>query len=102
MADAVGVSTEPGRRFAQRFKSLAVGQVLQGFSQRGRCVDDDLLERDHGDGSRFHRGIASDFELAHHLNGPIGGLRRGGRLAGQHRAGGGLGVESVALPGRAA
>ena len=43
-----------------------------------------------------------DLEQAHHLDGAVRGLGNRRRLAGQHRAGGGLGVDGVGLAGGAA
>ena len=49
--------------------------------------------------ARLHGGIPRDFELPDHLDGTIRGLWRRGRLARQHRSGGGLGVDPVGLAG---
>ncbi len=57
-----------------------IGEGVEGFTQRGRRVHDDLLQGDHRRGARLHRGIPRDLELAHHLDGAIRGLRGVGAL----------------------
>ena len=79
-----------------------IRKVLEGFSQPGRRVHDDRLQRDHRRGARLHRGISGDFELAHHLDGAVCGLGGCRRLARQYSPGGGLGVEGVGLASGAA
>ncbi len=78
-----------------------IGEGVEGFTQRGRRVHDDLLQGDHRRGARLHRGIPRDLELAHHLDGAIRGLRRRRRLARQHGPRGHLGVHRVGLSGGA-
>ena len=78
------------------------GEAVEGFSHHRRRVDADLLQRVHRRGARLHGGIPRDFELPDHLDGTIRGLWRRGRLARQHRSGGGLGVDPVGLAGDAA
>ena len=78
------------------------GEAVEGFSHHRRRVDADLLQRVHRRGARLHGGIPRDFELLDHLDGTIRGLWRRGRLARQHRSGGGLGVDPVGLAGDAA
>ena len=78
-----------------------IGEGVEGFTQRGRRVHDDLLQGDHRRGARLHRGIPRDLELAHHLDGAIRGLRGRRRLARQHGPRGHLGVHCVGLSGGA-
>ena len=78
-----------------------IGEVLEGFSQHGRRVDEDLLQRVHGGGPRLDGGIPRDFELTHHLDGAVCGLGCRGRLAREHRPCGGLGVDAIGLAGDA-
>ena len=76
--------------------------VVEGFSQFGRGVHDDLLQRVHRRGARLHRGIPRDLQLAHHLDGTIRGLRDGRRLSRQYGPRGDLRVDGVGLAGGAA
>ena len=78
------------------------GEAVEGFSPHRRRVDADRLQRVHRRGARLHGGIPRDFELPDHLDGTIRGLWRRGRLARQHRSGGGLGVDPGGLAGDAA
>ena len=78
------------------------GEAVEGFSHHRRRVDADRLQRVHRRGARLHGGIPRDFELPDHLDGTIRGLWRRGRLARQHRSGGGLGVDPGGLAGDAA
>ena len=61
-------------------EQAVVGEVVEGFSQSGRGVHDDLLQRVHRRGARLHRGIPCDLELAHHLDDAVRGLGDGRRL----------------------
>ena len=83
-------------------EQAVVGEVVEGFSQFGRGVHDDLLQRVHRRRARFHRGIPCDLELAHHLDGAVRGLGDGRRLTGQHGPRGDLGIDGVGLAGGAA
>ena len=52
-------------------KQALIGEALEGCSHHRRRVDDDLLQRVHRRGARLHGGIPRDFELPHHLDGPV-------------------------------
>ena len=78
-----------------------IGEVVKGFSQYGRGVHDDLLQRVHRHGARLHRGIPRDLELAHHLDGAVRSLGNGRRLTRQHGPRGDLGIDGVGLAGGA-
>ena len=97
MADAVGVSMGPGRSPAPPREQAVIGEVVKGFSQYGRGVHDDLLQRVHRHGARLHRGIPRDLELAHHLDGAVRSLGNGRRLTRQHGPRGDLGIDGVGL-----
>ena len=84
---------------AAAFEERLVGERVEGLSQRGRRGDDDRLQRDHRRGAGFARRPARNFEVAHHLDRSVRGLRDGGRLARQDRPRGGLGIHGVGLPG---
>ena len=84
---------------AASFEERLVGERVKGLSQLGRRGYDDLLQGDHRRGAGFHRRPARDLEVAHHLDRPVRGLRDCGRLAGQYRPRGGLGIHGVGLPG---
>ena len=79
-----------------------IGEVVEGFSQDGRGLHDDLLQGVHRRGARLHRGIPRDLELAHHLDGAIRGLRGRRRLPREQGPRRHLGVEGVGLAGGAA
>ena len=53
---------------AQTREQAVIGEVVEGFSQDGRGLHDDLLQRVHRRGARFHGGIPCDLELADHLD----------------------------------
>ena len=61
-------------------EQAVIGEIVEGFSQDGRGLHDDLLERVHRRGARFHGGIPCDLELADHLDGAVRGLGDGRRL----------------------
>ena len=77
---------------------LAVGERLECFSEFGRCVNDQRLERDDRRTACFDRGIASDLDLADHLGSAVGTLRDGGRDPCEYRPRGHLRVDRVILP----
>ena len=52
-------------------EQAVIGEVVEGFSQDGRGLHDDLLQRVHRRGARFHGGIPCDLELADHLDGAV-------------------------------
>ena len=70
--------------------------------QDGRGLHDDLLQRVHRRGARFHGGIPCDLELADHLDGAVHGLGDGRRLPREQGPRRHLGVEGVGLAGGAA
>ena len=78
-------------------EQAVIGEVVKGFSQDGRGVHDDLLQRVHRHGARLHRGIPRDLELAHHLDGAVRSLGNGRRLTRQHGPRGDLGIDGVGL-----
>ncbi len=49
-------------------EQAVIGEIVEGFSQDGRGLHDDLLQRVHRRGARFHGGIPCDLELADHLD----------------------------------
>ena len=55
-------------------EQAVIGEIVEGFSQDGRGLHDDLLQRVHRRGARFHGGIPCDLELADHLDGAVRGL----------------------------
>ena len=61
-------------------EQAVIGEIVEGFSQDGRGLHDDLLQRVHRRGARFHGGIPCDLELADHLDGAVRGLGDGRRL----------------------
>ena len=101
MAAAVGVSSEPGRRAAQRV-SRRIGEGVEGFSQVGWRIHDDLLQHDHRRGACFPGRIPRDLELPDHLDDTVPGFGGRGRLARQHGPGGALGIDGVGLADGAA
>ena len=78
-------------------EQAVIGEVVKGFSQDGRGVHDDLLQRVHRHGARLHRGIPRDLERAHHLDGAVRSLGNGRRLTRQHGPRGDLGIDGVGL-----
>ena len=86
-----GARSESGAACEQ----AVIGEVVKGFSQYGRGVHDDLLQRVHRHGARLHRGIPRDLELAHHLDGAVRSLGNGRRLTRQHGPRGDLGIDGV-------
>ena len=80
-------------------EQAVIGEIVEGFSQDGRGVHDDLLQRVHRRGARFHGGIPCDLELADHLDGAVRGLGDGRRLPREQGPRGDLGVEGVGLAG---
>ena len=74
----------------------------RAFSQDGRGLHEDLLQRVHRRGARFHGGIPCDLELADHLAGAVRGLGDGRRLPREQGPRRHLGVEGVGLAGGAA
>ena len=76
--------------------------IVEGFSQDGRGLHDDLLQRVHRRGARFHGGIPCDLELADHLDGAVRGLGDGRRLPREQGPRRHLGVDGVGLAGGAA
>ena len=78
-------------------EQAVIGEVVKGFSQYGRGVHDDLLQRVHRHGARLHRGIPRDLELAHHLDGAVRSLGNDRRLTRQHGPRGDLGIDGVGL-----
>ena len=79
-----------------------IGEIVKGFSQDGRGLHDDLLQRVHRRGARFHGGIPCDLELADHLDGAVRGLGDGRRLPREQGPRRHLGVDGVGLAGGAA
>ena len=66
IAAAVFAPTAKPSRRVGAVSTVRIPEGLQGLSQHRRRVDENLLERDHGRGPGFDRGIACDFELPHH------------------------------------
>ena len=62
-ADAVGVSTDPGRRLAQRFSSSRSVRLRTASRREGGAWTTICFERDHRDRSRLNSGISGDLEL---------------------------------------
>ena len=89
-----GVEGARSEASAAREESVG-GEVLERFSQSGRRGHDDLLQGDHRCGAGLYGRIPGDLELAHYLDGTVGGLGDRGRLARQHGPSGGLGVDRV-------
>ena len=85
LADAVGVIDGARSESGAACEQAVIGEVVKGFSQYGRGVHDDLLQRVHRHGARLHRGIPRDLELAHHLDGAVRSLGNGRRLTRQTR-----------------
>ena len=83
-------------------EQAVVGEAVEGFSQFGRGVHDDLLQRVHRRGARLHRGIPCDLELAHHLDDAVRGLGDGRRLPREHGPRGDLGIDGVGFASGAA
>ena len=83
-------------------EQAVIGEVVEGFSQDGRGLHDDLLQRVHRRGARFHGGIPCDLELADHLDGAVRGLGDGRRLPREQGPRRHLGVDGVGLAGGAA
>ncbi|WP_170231367.1 hypothetical protein [Pseudonocardia kunmingensis] len=75
-----------------------VVERFEPFTEFRGCGHDDRFQRDDRLAAGLGRGVLRDLDLADHLDGAVGGLRHGRRRAGQHRAGGGLGVDGVVLP----
>ena len=78
-------------------EQAVIGEVVEGFSQDGRGLHDDLLQRVHRRGARFHGGIPCDLELADHLDGAVRGLGDGRRLPREQGPRRHLGVDGVGL-----
>ena len=83
-------------------EQAVIGEIVEGFSQDGRGLHDDLLQRVHRRGARFHGGIPCDLELADHLDGAVRGLGDGRRLPREQGPRRHLGVDGVGLAGGAA
>ena len=83
-------------------EQAVIGEVVEGFSQDGRGLHDDLLQRVHRRGARFHGGIPCDLELADHLDGAVRGLGDGRRLPREQGPRRHLGVDGVGRAGGAA
>ena len=83
-------------------EQAVIGEIVEGFSQDGRGLHDDLLQRVHRRGARFHGGIPRDLELADHLDGAVRGLGDGRRLPREQGPRRHLGVDGVGLAGGAA
>ena len=99
-----GRSVEPGDR-RERARSeggaareqTVIGEGVEGFSQVGWRIHDDLLQRDHRRGACFPGRIPRDLELPDHLDDTVPGFGGRGRLARQHGPGGALGIDGVGL-----
>ena len=74
-----------------------IGEGVEGFSQVGWRIHDDLLQRDHRRGACFPGRIPRDLELPDHLDDTVPGFGGRGRLARQHGPGGALGIDGVGL-----
>ena len=83
-------------------EQAVIGEIVEGFSQDGRGLHDDLLQRVHRRGARFHGGIPCDLELADHLDGAVRGLGDGRRLPREQGPRRHLGVDGVGLADGAA
>ena len=97
MADADGRIDGARSESGAAREQAVIGEIVKGFSQDGRGVHDDLLQRVHRHGARLHRGIPRDLELAHHLDGAVRSLGNGRRLTRQHGPRGHLGIDGVGL-----
>ena len=75
-----------------RISTLTSGEGVEGFSQVGWRIHDDLLQRDHRRGACFPGRIPRDLELPDHLDDTVPGFGGRGRLARQHGPGGALGI----------
>ena len=93
-----GARSESGAACEQ----AVIGEIVEGFSQDGRGLHDDLLQRVHRRGARFHGGIPCDLELADHLDGAVRGLGDGRRLPREQGPRCHLGIDGVGLAGGAA
>ena len=82
-------------------EQAVIGEIVEGFSQDGRGLHEDLLQRVHRRGARFHGGIPCDLELADHLDGAVRGLGDGRRLPREQGPRRHLGVDGVGLAGGA-
>ena len=61
-------------------EQAVIGEIVEGFSQDGRGLHADLLQRVHRRGARFQAVSRVDLELADHLDGAVRGLGDGRRL----------------------
>ena len=71
-------------------EQTVIGEGVEGFSQVGWRIHDDLLQRDHRRGACFPGRIPRDLELPDHLDDTVPGFGGRGRLARQHGPGGAL------------
>jgi hypothetical protein len=76
---------------------LVVGQRLELGAELVAGGDQGRLERDHGGGLGFHRGVAGNLQQPQRLDLPVGGLRDRHDRAAEDLTGGVLGVDGVAL-----
>ena len=83
-------------------EQTVIGEGVEGFSQVGWRIHDDLLQRDHRRGACFPGRIPRDLELPDHLDDTVPGFGGRGRLARQHGPGGALGIDGVGLADGAA
>ena len=83
-------------------EQTVIGEGVEGFSQVGWRIHDDLLQRDHRRGTCFPGRIPRDLELPDHLDDTVPGFGGRGRLARQHGPGGALGIDGVGLADGAA
>ena len=98
----MGVSMGPGSESGAAREQAVIGEIVEGFSQDGRGLHEDLLQRVHRRGARFHGGIPCDLELADHLDGAVRGLGDGRRLPREQGPRRHLGVDGVGFAGGAA
>lgn len=90
-----------GRAWTQRRdradKGHLAGDADEALTQQLRRIHQQGLECDHRLGPGLDGGIAGDLEVADHLDGTIARLGLSLRVASQHAACGGLGIDSVGL-----
>jgi hypothetical protein len=92
---AVVVGADPERRTGR--DEVSRGQVPQAFAQLGRCGRDQRPQLVQGLGAGLVRAALHHLQRPQRLDRAVVGLGRGGRLAGQHGAGGGDRVDDVGL-----